>query len=342
MTTMLSTATSTATAPDPLPEPLGSVFPIGVDFQPSDSFAQWKSLGINTVIRSPTDDVNTWADAADAAGLYQIRSPRTPAAADIGDPWLLAWAHRDEPDSVRAQIPSERLADQYDEWKQIDPERLAFVNVMGGMDQHDVQTKEHGPSWYRRFFATADLISADRYPINRGRRLTQVGDVVDELQDLGGGKPVFAYIEVSDFDTTDGDRPPTPAELAASSGTPSFTVPVGSSTSRYGSSRRSPSRPLPRMCSPACRRSTNRSRPFKRCCRAISIPRRYTVEVAAPMEVTWRFADGQLYAFVLNMSDQPSSDQQILISGMADAVSARQGDRNVPVQDGTITDDFEP
>ncbi|MBS0363969.1 MAG: hypothetical protein JSR98_21560, partial [Proteobacteria bacterium] len=80
-------------------------FVLGVWQQPASLMGTWAARGINTMVATPQgQDVLTWAKAADAAGLYQIRTASSDLSFDIGDPHLLAWSTQDEPSDTKTTL----------------------------------------------------------------------------------------------------------------------------------------------------------------------------------------------------------------------------------------------
>ena len=333
-----------------LPPSLVDFFPIGVDFQPVENFELWKERGINTVIRAPDGaDINAWADAADAAGLYQIRPPRDPATDDIGNPMLLAWSHRDEPDFNSRQIPAEQVQAEYEAWKELDPDRPVLINVTGDMESTDRETGEGGADWYGRYFAAADWISGDIYPVNRDEPLTWVGQMVDEIESVARGKPVFAYIESSDFATDDFNSTrrsgaPTPAELRGeiwhaiirgARGIWYFPARI-SPTFGYDETPDDVAAEMPRQHELITSLASVLQGPID--------PPGIKATVAAPLEVTWRDSPSGSYFIVLNMSDQGRTGATITLEGVGSATTAEvhaEG-RSLPIVENTLTDDFGP
>ena len=333
-----------------LPAALVDFFPIGVDFQPTENFELWKERGINTVIRAPDGvDVDEWADAADAAGLYQVRPARSEATADVGNPLLLAWSHRDEPDFNPRQIPAAEIQAQYDAWKAIDPNRPVLVNISGDMESTDLATGESGEDFYRPYFAAADWISGDIYPSNRNEPLTWVGRMVDEIEGIADGKPVFAYIEASDFDIDDYNTSvrsgaPTPDELR---GEVWHAIIHGARGIWYFPERVSPTfgyDDTPDDVAAAMPELHARITGLASVLQGPIDPPGIAATVAAPLEVTWRDTSSGTYFIVLNMSDESRPAQTITLESVGSATTAEvyEEDRSVSIADGAITDDFEP
>ena len=210
---------------------LDGLFPIGVFSQPEQSFAKWKSRGINTILETPQGhDPVSWDKAAQATGLYVIRRPMQNPRQDIGRKNLLAWSHWDEPDAagrIAEWTPMfERTAA---EWRAIDPNRKIFINFAGPdlswfTTLNDAYSKNYA-SHYPRLIRTADWIANDLYPCGgwlnqaHARRrgdITLLGEPIKILKGLTS-KPQFAFIEASEIEqgNVPGARCPTAAEFKA-------------------------------------------------------------------------------------------------------------------------------
>ena len=325
---------------------LKDFFPIGVDFQHPRDFERWRRRGVNSLVRNPfAVDVNTWADAADAAGFMQIRPPRVPASADVGNPWLLAWMYRDEPDLVAHQIPTSELDNQYDEWKAIDPHRNVLVNVTGSMNQHDVDTGEGGDEWYATYFATADWVSGDIYPVNRGRPLTIVGDMVDRMQSIVDyQKPVFAVIEASDYDTTNEGGAPNADQFRAEVW---HAIIHGVRGIWYLAVQVEPNfvyDAVPEEVATAMPELHRRITGLQEVLQGPIDPPELDAHVDGPLEVAWRLDESSAYFIVLNLSDEARADEVIELDGIGTATRATvyEERRTIAITDGAITDDFGP
>ena len=138
-------------------------FPVGVYWQPTQSFAKWKSRGINTVIGTYTNasDLAQFDQAAAANNLWMIRNPQTNVAADATTPHLLAFTQPDEPDINR--IPVATLAANYARWKAADAGIPVISNFSGqnAMYQYDGLTD----ALYQQYMQSSDWTSSDIYPI---------------------------------------------------------------------------------------------------------------------------------------------------------------------------------
>src|SRR5450432_2901096 len=198
-----------------VPAQLQNFFPIGVWVAPDYAYATWQARGANTVVGIGFDLEGSIAQA-NSLGLHMIREPRSNPADDANEPLLLAWAQPDEPDGIYSQIPYTTLQTQYNAWKTVAPNRPVFINFVGDLNQYDIVTNESGDDWYRKYVQDADWICADKYPVNDGNtNLGVMGQTMDHLQILAGSKPIFAFIESSDIDTTDGHPGPSPGQLRA-------------------------------------------------------------------------------------------------------------------------------
>lgn len=210
---------------------LKGFFPIGVFAQPEQSFAKWKSRGINTVLETPQGhDPVSWDKAAQAAGFKIIRRPMADPKQDIGRTDLLAWSHWDEPDAAgRAPQWTPLFEKTAAEWRKLDPNRRIFINFAGPdlswfttrSDSYSLNYASH----YPRLLATADWIANDLYPsggwlndAHKARRgdvtlITEPLKILKKMTD----KPLFAFIEASEIEkgNVPGARCPTPDEMRA-------------------------------------------------------------------------------------------------------------------------------
>jgi hypothetical protein len=168
-------------------------FIVAVCQQPATSFLDWKALGVNTLVDVPQNhDAAAWRDAANAAGLWQIRAPIGDLATDAKDPRLLAWSHDDEPD-LKKTDPAILAANRAKLGGNLKP---WFLNVDGSrlLGIQDTVSRDT----YTRLFATADLLCSDIYPVSgwdNNIPLESPGRATDRLVDWGGRKPVLQYVE---------------------------------------------------------------------------------------------------------------------------------------------------
>ncbi len=210
---------------------LNGVFPIGVFSQPEQSFAKWKSRGINTILETPQGhDPVSWDRAAQATGLFVIRRPMQTPRLDIGRKDLLAWSHWDEPDAAGRIVEWTPMFEKTAaEWRAIDPNRKIFINFAGPdlswfTTRNDAYSKNYA-SHYPRLIASADWMANDLYPCGgwlnqshapRRGDITLLGEPIKILKGLTS-KPQFAFIEASEIERGNvaGARCPTAAEFRA-------------------------------------------------------------------------------------------------------------------------------
>ena len=324
---------------------LGGFFPIGVWVPPAYDFEKWKGRNVNTMV-GVTQDFEEWNAEANRLGLRMIRESRPNPANDIGETLLLAWAHDDEPDGIYTQVPYSQIQARAAAWKSVQPGRSVFINFVGDLNQYDLVTGESGDPWYAKYVAAADWISADTYPVNRGRDLSTLGEMVDHLRALAGDKPVFAFIESSDIDPTRDGPGPTPGELRAEiwlaiihgvRGIWYFPEQVGAGIPFFYDT--TPPDVVDEMTlqnGVITQLATVLQGPIN--------PAGLGAGVPAPLEAAWRKAPSGSYFFVLNLSDSARNGQAIALSGIGSATSAEvHGEgRTVPITGGVITDDFGP
>lgn len=196
---MLASAPALAFA-DAAPQPAPPAFIIGVWYQPTGSFPGWKSRGINTLIGYESENhrttVDDWTGTAVDNGLFMIRQPHPHIQDDVGEPYLLAWLHADEPDVRKPPADPEELAAIYAEWKKADPKKPIFLNVSGG----NVLFHKVPEETYRAYFKSADWVGNDFYPVTGwadAKLMPKVGQIIDTLREWSGGKPQLAFIESS-------------------------------------------------------------------------------------------------------------------------------------------------
>lgn len=190
-------------------------FVIGVFAQPNYKLADWRQRGVNTAFAyeplGGTVSNADWSAAAAAQGMAYIREPGADLAADARDPHLLAWLQPDEPDIKK--LPASGLIDNYHKWKVAGPNVPVIVNFSGGNIVLDLVPK----STITQYFPSADQYANDFYPISGWGRLDwlyRVGQAVDQLGALTGGKPQYAFIETgTDISANPGAGSLTPDEF---------------------------------------------------------------------------------------------------------------------------------
>jgi hypothetical protein len=331
--------------PGGLSGPLVHLFPIGAYVQDADSFALWKSRGINTMVVVPQgDDETTWNKAAVRDGLYEIRAPASNPASDVGNKNLLAWALPDEPDDITSQVPHAAIQRRYKAWKRIDPRAPVYINLNGQFNQYDVKTKASGPSWYEQYVKGANWISADLYPVNsgNGNDLGLIGQEVARLRELAGSKPVFVFIESGAFDA---ENPViTPRQFR---GEVWEAIIHGARGIFYFPVQVSPSFQSDVTPAAVAAEMTRQDATITKLASVLQGPVNpppLGATASSPFQVAWRSSSGQSYFFVLNLSDRAVSNQTIKLSGIGSATSATVygENRTVPISSDTITDNFGP
>ena len=209
-------------------------FVIGTFVQSTQNFATWKARGINTLVEVPQGwDLEPWNAAAVAADLYMIRPPRSNPALDAYEKKLLAWAHEDEPSNVKpgsagvdystVNTTPKTLDERAAKWRAALPAGVdipIYLNLTGShvtdiwINEPMMRDYVDSPS--------ADIIAHDIYQINGGQPMlferngyttTAQGHAIDRLSSWSGGKPQYAFIESSDFDSN--GTLPTAGEMRA-------------------------------------------------------------------------------------------------------------------------------
>jgi hypothetical protein len=182
-------------------QPATPKFIIGVWYQPTSSFAKWKSRGINTLVgyesEGNTVSRQQWTAAAQQAGLSYLMAPTSDAGEiqqDAADANLLAWTQRDEPDGAGNVSPAQIVAN-YKAYKALAPAKNVLVNFDGWKMQW------RPDSDYQQYSQGGDWLAFDYYIINRGEgpaNIPKIGTTLDRLKAVsGGGKKYLVFIECS-------------------------------------------------------------------------------------------------------------------------------------------------
>jgi len=324
---------------------LAHFFPIGTYVQPTYSFEQWKSRGINTMVLVPQgDDEEAWNRAAIRDGLYEIRAPASDPASDIGDKRLLAWALPDQPDDITSQIPHAAIMRTYLAWKHVDPSEPVYINFNGQFNQYDLKTKASGLSWYRQYAAAANWLSADVYPVNRGypNNLGVIGQEVDQLRQLAKGKPVFVFIESGAYEA--GNPVITPSQFR---GEVWEAIVHGARGIFYFPVQISPSFAYDVPPAAVAAEMTKQDATITKLASVLQgtiDPASLRATVTPSLQVAWRSYGGHSYFFVLNLSRATLKDQLVKMTGIGSATSAAVygENRTVAIHAGTIIDNFGP
>jgi len=328
-----------------VPPQLRDFFPIGVWVPPPYAYATWQARGANTMVGIGFDLEGSIAQA-NTLGLHMIREPRANPADDANEPLLLGWAQPDEPDGIYSQIPYAQIQSTYAGWKSIAPNRPVFINFVGDLNQYDLVTSESGNTWYMKYVQGADWICADKYPVNQGiTNFAVMGQTMDHLQTLAGTKPIFAFIESSDFDTTDAFPGPSPAQLRAEM----WEVIVhGARGIWFFPERITPTFLFDATPANVVTEMTQQNATITALATVLQgdmNPAPVSAHVVAPLDAGWRVAAASGYHFiVVNLSGSTLNAQTITLTGIGNAASAGvYGEaRSVPITGGAIHDDFAP
>lgn len=242
--TVMSSATLTLaqdSAPQPDLEPIKSV-KIGPNreflvndkpFLPIMSWAQTakrpehmkllRSLGFNTINSSHGADV---CEAAASVGMYAISHFSDADKKYAGNPRLLAWIHRDEPDmpeknktiatpdaiegekdpkakaGFTPKEPPAVTAERYQQIKQLDKSRPVLLTFTGHFFSkvRTHYTAQQQAALYPQYVKVADVLGFDIYPVyghGTPGKLNQPAEATAELVKMGGNRPVYAWIEAN-------------------------------------------------------------------------------------------------------------------------------------------------
>jgi hypothetical protein len=272
-------------------------------------------------------------------------------ADDVGERGLIAWSGQDEPDLHRTPIA--RIDEMRDALRAADPERPFFLNFWGGAVLSRTDGYCNGPGdgtdedCYPRYIRRADWVGGDIYPVNRvGGDLSVVGRMIDRLEGWSGRRPVFAYIESSDWD---GDGVgPSGRQLRAqiwhaivhgARGIFYFAVRLTATgcCADYDAT--------PADVAETMTRQHARIEAIAPALQSPIDPAGFRAQVAAPLEATWRLHGEEATYVVLNFSNDVRADRAITLHGLAPGavVSVLGEDREVvPDADGAFRDDFGP
>jgi hypothetical protein len=365
--TTLPLPTSTIAPPDSQ-DWLGDNFLIGVDLQAASLADNWAARGVNTMVRLDSDmqstdaQIETWEQAAAAAGLRTIRQPKSDPALDVGNTTLLAWSpHKDEPDgnfhpTPADQVPYETVQADYAELKHVDPTRPITIGVSGTFNQNDAR---YWPSpdpadgarsccepWYRKYFEGADWLAADRYPINLGKEIApELRAMMTNLQtwqEPERAKPVFAYIEASDYDTTTNHPAPGPSadQLRAEVW---HVITEGARGIIYF-----PERVAPTFAHDATTASVRAEMSVQHAritelapiLQGPSDPIGVSITAPAPLEVGWRATTTDAYLIVVNPTSTAQNAARLTMTGVSGSVETLWENRLATINGDTIIDDF--
>lgn len=194
---------------------------VGMWACPIAKMAQWKAVGINTLIHyEPEGGRYTqaqWRAAAASNGLNYIDVPSADIAADHADPNLIAFAQEDEP--VGHKWPVSVWSDRYTAIRAVSNKPI-WGNFNGTLVTAAMTaTPPYDGHNQKPFLPYADWIGNDWYPINRNP--ARYGNTQfllaanDLLKTWSGGKPQLSFVEASDQNISKDGRSPTTDEMKA-------------------------------------------------------------------------------------------------------------------------------
>ncbi|MBN2581661.1 MAG: hypothetical protein JXL80_01235 [Planctomycetes bacterium] len=169
--------------------------------QATRSYGMLRGLEFNTFCG--TDKGKQAADAAQAAGGYVIP---TFSQDLVGNPYVLAYIHGDEPDMPEKGKPKhneDELAAYYNKVRKADSSRPVLMTFTAHFmsSKTDKYSESVKKKIYPAFVKHCDVVGFDTYPIYGSGmpcNLCDVGIGVAELCKIAGPKrPVYAWIETS-------------------------------------------------------------------------------------------------------------------------------------------------
>jgi hypothetical protein len=205
-------------------------FPIGVWLQTATTNAQnYANVGVNTYIGQYNGNSTAALAAMKAAGIDAIAPQDSVGLADVAsngsNSVIKAWHNtNDEPDNAQPNssggygpcIAPSTIVAEYNQMKAADPTRPVYLNF--GQGVANVNYVGRGSctgqtNMYPQYAQGADIVSFDVYPVNDGYPLDVVATGVDNLRSWAGNKPLYAFVETTNFDNT--GPAPTPAQIKA-------------------------------------------------------------------------------------------------------------------------------
>lgn len=323
-------------------------FVFGVWAQPFTSFDKWKGRGINTMVmyEGYAATLDEWTNYCVQKGLYMIRQARPNPADDINQPYLLAWAHPDEPE-ITTKYPPATIQARYDALKAADPNRPVWTNYSGGYVNH--WQGNLSQSNYNPFLNATDWASSCIYPVagwDRPNDLDAPGKAVDRLEKWTQGKPQFAVLETSDQELSWGPKEmpgPTAGQFRAEFWD---SIIRGARGIVYFPQKFEPNFSYdntPQVIVDEMILQQNRVKSIEKAILSPSDPPSLGLTAGGTLEGTWRFYNGKSYFIVLNNSSKATT-QSVSFSGTGKASSAdvHGESRTVSLTNGSFSDTFAP
>lgn len=200
-------------------------FPIAVWSQtPETNAANYKAIGINTFVGMYNGVTHSNLQATNSNGMVMIADQNSVALNDSLSPTtLLGFLPYDEPDNAQWNestqtydpcIAVSTLQNVYNQYHAADslhrPVMLGFGRGVADTSWVGRGSCTGDTQYYRDAKTAADMFAFDVYPVNDGLPLYYPAQGVSNLIGwTGGNKPVWADIETTDFNDTQG---PTPAQ----------------------------------------------------------------------------------------------------------------------------------
>ena len=175
-------------------------FPIMSWAQPVKNYVMLQKLGIN----AHCGDADT--KAAKEAGCYSVTNGRQ--IAKENNDFILGLIFDDEPDMPAGrgaeakprQMP-DKVAEKSSNIRSQNPGRLLFMTLTGHFSkEQSTYPEDFRKQIYPQYVKSADVMGFDIYPIygsGYASHLNWVGSAVKQLVELGGQRPVYAWIESS-------------------------------------------------------------------------------------------------------------------------------------------------
>lgn len=206
-----------------------SYFPIAVWLQSPSNASRYAAIGVNIFVGLWNTPTMSDLDSLRAANVTGATELSDATAAFVSNATLSAWTQQDEPDNAQWNattmsydpcITPAALQSIYDSWHMRDPSRPIFLNFGQGVAWTDWigrGTCTGDVAYYQTASSAGDILSFDIYPANSNdaataQKLWLVAEGVDRLRmDAGDHKPVWAWIETTQIDSSGGPGP-TPAQ----------------------------------------------------------------------------------------------------------------------------------
>lgn len=209
-------------------------FPIAVWLQtPESNGPACKAIGVNTFFGLYDGATSSTLGALINNSLYTVATQNNFALSNSLGSAVKGWAQDDEPDNAQSTgsgygpcVSPSTIVSNYNTWKAADSQkRPVVINFGAGAAYTNWEGRgscSGNTAMYSQYAAGADILSFDIYP-NAGRYgpaysnapapMTLVATGVDNLRSWGGGKPVWAIIETTDYNGL--NTKPTPAQVKA-------------------------------------------------------------------------------------------------------------------------------